>query len=253
MYTEDLMNHKHTIATIRTKFQSEISFMLKHHRHIPYVFGEVGSALSGTTLTDNSLGTALWTADFMLHSMSLGVKGVNMQLGTNFDIASWQPVDTPSKPAQVHGNFYGQLFVADFIGTEGNLQIAPLKELPSAQHPNIVGYAGYNSNKLSKLAILDLQFWQNRHSSSLTRPSQNFTVTVGDDVKEVRVERLTSPNGATAFQQSITWAGDRWGKERNGVAQKVRNDTTLHQVDGGKVENVNVKASEAVLLTLLRN
>ena len=244
------MNHNKTVNTMRNKFQSDIAYV-NNSQHIPYIFGEVGSALGGSQQVDSSLGTALWTADFMLHAMTLGVAGVNMQLGNDYGIAAWQPVDTPNKPAQVHGNFYGHVFVADFIGTKGDLQVAALEELPSARHPHFVGYAGYNSGKLSKVAILNMLFWDT--DSTDHRPSQNLTVVVGRDIDQVRVDRLASSLGATAFQQNITWADQRWTKETNGMPVNAGNSTAVRQVKNGTVEDVNINASEGILLTLLRS
>lgn len=246
-----LMNHTHTVDQVQTQFQSDINFMHANFSKIPYILGEVGSSLqpgSPTVVTiDQGLGNALWTVDFLLHAMTVGVARVNMQLG-NFAFSAWEPTDTT---APVRGNFYGHVFVADFIGTQGALSVAPLAALPSAQHPNLVGYVGYAAGALSKLALLDLAFWVEGNATG-ARPTQNFTLDVGADVTQVKVERLTAPGGATALQPNITWAGNLWSQESNGLPQLMKNDTAIQQVINGTVKGVTIQASEALLLTLMR-
>lgn len=246
------MNHSHTVDQVQTQFQSDINFMHANFSNVPYILGEVGSSLQpgspAVTIIDQSLGNALWTADFLLHAMTVGIARVNMQLG-NFAFSAWEPADTA---ASVRGNFYGHVFVADFIGTQGALSVAPLAALPSAQHPNLVGYAGYSAGALSKLALLDLAFWAQGNSTG-ARPTRNFTLDVGANVTQIKVERLTSPEGATALQPNITWAGNLWSRESNGLPQLVKNDTTIRQVVNGTVDGVAIQASEALLLTLMRD
>ena len=186
----------------------------------------------------------------MLHAMTMGIARVNMQLG-NFDFSAWLPTGKTSLGnTEVRGNFYGHVFLADFIGTEGNLSVAPLEAIPNATYPNLIGYARYHSNVLSKIALLDLWFWKS--SPSTPCPEQKFDIVIGNDVQQVKVERLASPDGS-ALQPNITWAGYLWSSTNNGLPQMVKDDTTILQVNNGLVQNVGIQASEGLLLTLTRN
>lgn len=60
-----------------------------------------------------------------------------MQLGTKFAFSPWQPIETTlneqRRPAQTLGSFYGNLFVAELIGKQRDLQVAEFgSRLPSS-------------------------------------------------------------------------------------------------------------------------
>ncbi|KAK7471205.1 hypothetical protein VKT23_002614 [Stygiomarasmius scandens] len=243
--TNVLMNHTNTVSTMRSAFQAAINSS-HSHGNTPFVLGEVGSALEGGFVLGNSLGAALWTVDFMLHSMTMGIKRVSMQLGTNFDFPSWQPITVANgRPAAVHGNFYGQVFVADFIGKEGNLSITALS---TDGHPNVVPYAGYNSGRLSKVAIIDLQAYDDDDD----RPTRDINLTGLDDgIQRVRVGRLTALGGSTT-QEGVTWAGKQWTKASNGTAVGPDETVVLDVKNGSPVGIVTIRASEALLVEIVR-
>lgn len=212
----------------------------------------MGSAIGGdddTTNTDlyGTLGAALWTLDFLLYGMSIGIARVSMQLGTNFRMSAWQPVDD-KRPKAVHGNYYGLIAGAAFVGGDGDLQVRPLDAVDG--HPDIVGYAGYHGGKLSKIAVLNLDVW---NGGTADRPAKDVALAqLGDDVNEVRVSRLTAPLGATA-DTGITWAGKRWTAENNGTEYADgEKPVTIDVQDGAPARNVVVKASEAVMVEILR-
>ncbi|GME22790.1 Glycoside hydrolase family 79 protein [Neofusicoccum parvum] len=246
--TYELMTHSVTVQKMENKFRHNIDFA-HNHSGTPFVLGEVGSAIGGNGDPNpnlyGTLGAALWTLDFLLYGMTMGIHRVSMQLGTGFKIAAWQPINGKA----VHGNFYGLAAGADFIGSAGNLKIQPLD---LTGHPNVVGYAGYNGGELSKVAVLNLNFWNGEEESG-KRGQRDINLTdLPDEVKRVRVSRLTGAN-ATA-EEGITWAGKRWTAENDGKEyQDGEKPVTLDVKNNSPVGNVTVKASEAILVEMLKN
>ena len=232
---------------METKFRHNLNFLKK--RNIPMILGEVGTVLSTSTKNENqdlynSLGSALWTLDFLLYGMSMGIERVSMQMSTTFKISAWRP----TKGKAVHGSFYGLVAGADFIGVLGNLQI---RHLSTDGHRNIAGYAGYNAGKLSRVVVLNLNPW-NRTAAHPERPTRNVDLSgLGDDVKRLRISRLTAPDGVA--DQNITWAGKRWTAEDDGKEYQDGERPVIIEVrNGAPVRNVTVWASEAVLVEVLR-
>ncbi|KAL1622699.1 hypothetical protein SLS54_004717 [Diplodia seriata] len=253
---DDLLNHSGTVAEIHSKFAANMAAAASHG--VPFILGEVGAAINTGQGDPNpalygTLGGSLWALDFLLHGMTLGMARVSMQLGTNFRMSAWQPVANPGHPIAVHGNYYGLVAGAAFVGGDGDgdLQIRALDGLD--EHPNVVGYAGYHDGKLSKVAVLNLNVWNEGNAANNSRPEKEVSLTaLGDDVASVRVSRLTAPGGAAA-NSSITWAGKRWTAENNGTEYADGEAPVTIGVEGGKPKrNVVVKASEAVLVELLR-
>ncbi|KAF7341911.1 Glycoside hydrolase family 79 protein [Mycena sanguinolenta] len=190
---DQLLTHSTTVSKMEQNFRANVEF--SHAHNISFVLGEVGPALGGNGTINpelfGTLGGALWSLDFLLYGMSMGISRVSMQQGTNFRMSAWQAVDGgKGHPEAVHGNFYGLVAGADFIGTAGDLKI---RTLPS-NDADIVAYAGYNAEKLTKIAVLNLQVWNQGDGH---RPERNITLTkLGADVKTVRMSRLTSGGGA---------------------------------------------------------
>ncbi|KAF9630695.1 putative glycoside hydrolase family 79 protein [Lasiodiplodia theobromae] len=248
---EELLTHSTTVSRIQGKFAANLAFA--KNRSIPFILGEVGSAIGADGKANpalyDTLGAALWTLDFLLYGMTIGIARVSMQLGTNFRISAWQPVDKPpNHPQAVHGNYYGLVAGAAFIGGGGDLQVSPLDAVDG--HPDVVGYAGYHGGRLSKIAVLNLDVW---NGGNTERPAKHISLSrLGDDVNEVRVSRLTAPLGATA-DTGITWAGRRWTAENNGTEYADgERPVTIGVQDGAPARNIVVKASEAVVVEILR-
>lgn len=202
----------------------------------------------------DTLGAALWTLDFLLYGMSIGIARVSMQLGTNFRISAWQPVDKANHPQAVHGNYYGLAAAAAFVGGAGDLQVSPLAAAADGHPDVVVGYAGYHGGKLSKIAVLNLDVWNSSGDAEEERPAEHVSLSeLGDDVNEVRVSRLTAPLGATA-DTGITWAGRRWTAENNGTEYADgEKPVTIGVQNGTLARNIVVKASEAVVVEILRD
>ncbi|KAK8204023.1 hypothetical protein IWZ01DRAFT_560892 [Phyllosticta capitalensis] len=246
-----LMNHRETVTQSDRRFKDRIQYMKRAHPDIPFVIGEAAASLGNNSGIPDydlaaSLGTALWTIDWILYTMTLGAKRVNMQLGTRFAFSPWQPIEATIggrlRPAQTLGSFYGNVFVAELIGREKDLQVA---EFGSGDQ-DVVGYGAYNSGVLSKVALVDLQLW--RRSFMTPRPNVTVTLT-GLDAQRVRVEKLTGPDGG-AQAEEIRWAGKQWTAQSEGLPVVVGGGSESVEVRGGSVD-VLIQASEALLLSLL--
>lgn len=173
-----------------------------------------------------------------------------MQLGSRFPFSPWlgstTTINNATLPPQTLGSFYGNVFVADFIGDAGHLQIA---ELQVDDDENISAYAAYNDAELTKIAIVNLELW--RESYNAPRPNKTLQLTGLDGVKSVKVQRLTGPD-AGAQAPDITWAGTQWTAESKGLAVVVDDDDSYEvEVDGEKGSvQVTCQASEALLLSI---
>ncbi|KAL1641950.1 hypothetical protein SLS58_005786 [Diplodia intermedia] len=260
-----LMNKEAIRSKTDARFKDRIAYMKSAHPDIPFLIAEAASALgNGTGIRDfdltASLGTALWTVDWLLYAATLGVARVNMQLGSRFPFSPWLGAATTINNAtlapQTLGSFYGNVFVADFIGAAaGALQVA---ELDTAGDANVSAYAAYNSGSLASVAVVNLELW--RESYGTARPCKTVELSLADHhqyqnvssaVKEVRVRRLTGPDGG-AQAPDITWAGTQWTRESNGLPVVVDEESFAVEVDGetGSVR-VRCQASEALLISII--
>ncbi|EKG14417.1 Glycoside hydrolase superfamily [Macrophomina phaseolina MS6] len=249
-----LMNKTAIRSFTDARFKERIEYMRSTYPDIPFLIAEVGSALgNGTGIRDfdltASLGTALWTVDWLLYAVTIGVTRVNMQLGSRFPFSPWlgstTVINNQTLPPQTLGSFYGNVFVADFIGSDGNFRVAEL----SVDDDNISAYAGYHSDKLTKIALVNLELW--RESYGTERPVSSVTLRGLEGVKAVRVQKLTGPDGGSQAKD-ITWAGTQWTAESTGLPVAVRDDSVLVIVESGSVE-ICIQASEAVLVSFVPN
>lgn len=217
---------------------------------IPFDFGEVGCAPGGipddTNILERSFGAALWQVDFMLYSMSVGVNRVHIQSGYGFEFSLWQPEEFDYQPAAVYANYYAHLFVADFISASGAMQALELPVTPTSD--TLTAYAAYEHGSLQRLALINMDYYDGNTTSSSDRPSQTLTIAVPSSVHSVTVHALTAPSGATALDTAdITWAGQTYTLDNEGMAQTVGNASTVVQVQNGYV-SIPVLASEAVIV-----
>ncbi|KAI5455612.1 hypothetical protein BGZ63DRAFT_429703 [Mariannaea sp. PMI_226] len=241
-----LMNHSYVKAGVDT-YQHNLQYTLQNWPHIQINFGESGRyttiANAQTKSTDDSegiFGAALWTADYLLYLMSLGVTRVNMQLGKVFGYVAWHPVFYDDIVPQVRSPYYGHLFVSDFMGGSKVFRVI---EVPTDDDLLAV-YAGYENNHLKRVAIINFDIWQGEGC----RTYRTFTIQAPPGARTGRVQTLTSSKGATA-NDTFYWAGHSWSYESNGKARKVHGlqEYQNSPVFNGKLK-VNVGASEAVMV-----
>lgn len=244
-----LMSHS-AITGHLDLFRPAIDWLKENKPEIPYIMSEIGNSLNPTH--DYSyqavLGSALWQVDFQLYSLSIGIARFNFQqiMHSGFDL--WLPVASNGSQPQVFASYYAQPFVTDFVGSSGAAQVAQL-DITGEATGNWAGYATFEDGVPKRLAIVSLDYW-NSSSSTAERAGQAVTIGVPDGVTSVTVDLLSSPLGAGASADTITYGGSQWtyeslGKEVTGV----RNDTVTLAVKDGEVV-VTIYQSSAVLVHL---
>ncbi|KUI60591.1 Beta-glucuronidase [Cytospora mali] len=244
-----LMSHS-AITGHLDLFKPAINWLKENKPDIPYIMSEIGNSLNPTH--DYSyqavLGSALWQVDFQLYSLAIGIARFNFQQIMHSGYDMWLPVASNGSQPQVFASYYAQPFVTDFVGSSGKTQIAQL-DIEDEATGNWAGYAAFEDGVPKRLAFLNLNYW-NSSSSTAVRASQTITIAVPDGVTSVTVDLLSSPLGAGASADTITYGGSQWtyeslGKEVRGV----RNDTQTLAVEDGEV-TVTINQSSAVLLHL---
>jgi hypothetical protein len=231
------------------QFKRRIDWLKANKPDIPFILSEVGNSLKATNSYQYQarLGSALWQLDHYLYSMSIGVARINYQQIMHAGYDMWLPVASAGMEAQVFANFYSQPFVADFIGTSGAATVQKLDISGGSTKPNLAAYGAFESGVLKRVAIANLQYW-NETSSGTTRPTTSIAISVPAGTTQVTVDKLGSPVGAGAGADTITYAGSQWTYESLGVeVQGVRNDSsTVEAVNS--VVTVSVYDSEALLI-----
>lgn len=259
-----LLNHTDTVSHL-TNFTSSINYLSTtapyKFQNISFVIGEVGSALNGqlangTQLNDfaleSVLGSAVWTVDFLLYSLSIGVGRVSLQQITGGGFDGWQPIayDTTlyglEQPA-VKPNYYGYLLAADFIGnrTSAGVQVANI----DLHSESAAAYAAYEGGALERVVVVNTQYWLS--ASGAVRPSTTFQLSVPEGVSSVRVDKLQGPGDAESVD-GITYAGQSYSYQSGGAATAANDGgSEVLSVANGQL-SLTVPAVEAWLVTLLR-
>lgn len=244
-----LMTHS-SIAERLDLFKPAIQWLQENNPDIDYIISEIGNSLNPTH--DYSyqavLGSALWQVDFQLYALSIGVKRFNFQqiMHSGFDL--WLPQASGDSEPQVFASYYAQPFVTDLVGSSGQAQVAQLA-LSDESTGNWAAYAAFEGGAPVRLAVLNLNYW-NSSSSTSDRASQTLSISVPDNVTSVTVDLLSSPEGAGASADTITYGGSQWTYESLGLeVTGVRNDTETLAVDNGQV-SVTIYQSSAVLIHL---
>lgn len=245
-----LMSHS-AIAAHLDLFRGAIDWLKANKPDVPYILSEIGNSLNPTH--DYSyqavLGSALWQVDLQLYSLSIGIARFNFQqiMHSGFDL--WLPQASGDSEPQVFASFYAQPFVTDFVGSSGVAQVASL-QVSDDSTGNIAGYAAFENGAPQRLAIVNLDYW-NSSSSTTARTAANVSVSLPANVTSVTVDKLSSPLGAGASADSITYAGSQWTYESNGLeVTGVRDDSETLAVTNGQVY-ISVNQSSAVLVRLV--
>ena len=185
------------------------------------------------------------TSCILLTPIQQNVTRVNMQQGSGMAFAEWTSEG-------LNGGWYGHVFVADFIGNNTNNKLR-VKELSNIRRetgdPYMVGYAGFEDDKLTKVALANLRLWNGTsNSAEASRPSTRLKLylTGVQDGTVATIRHLTGPNGSAS--SNITWSGLDWPLSKNGSETTVKNDTIITKIQGGQLE-VLVNATQAILVT----
>lgn len=231
--------------------QSRIDWLRENRPDLPFIINEIGNSLEPTNSYQYQarLGSALWAVDFTLYSLSIGVKRFNFQqiMHSGFDL--WLPVASAGFDPRVFATFYAMPFLGDFVGKSGKTTVTKIDLAGGSVAPNLVAYAAFEDGSPQRLAIVNLDYW-NRTSSDIERPVPIVSFNLPDEIDSVRVTRLSSPDGAGADVDTITYAGSQWTYESLGEeVEGVRDDTEDVEVEDGQI-SIEVPSSEAVIIYL---
>lgn len=165
-----------------------------------------------------------------------------MQQGDHMSFAEWTP-------KALQASWYGHVFTADFIGnnTGKSLRVKELNELPNkTSNPHLAGYAGYEDEKLAKIALVNLQFWNGSEDANKPHTTVELNLAGVSDGTHVTVRRLTGPNSTAS--QNITWAGLDWPYAKQGQETRIKTDT-IEKLVHNEIVAVDIRATEALLLS----
>jgi hypothetical protein len=244
-----LMSHS-AISSRLDFLRPAIAWLKENKPQIPYIMSEVGNSLNPTH--DYSyqavLGSALWQLDFQLYSLCIGIARFNFQQIMHSGYDMWLPVASRGLEPQVFANYYAQPFVTDLVGSSGKSRVSQL-DISNEATGNCAAYAAFEDDAPKRLAIVNLNYW-NSSSSKSEREGQTITVSVPAGINSVTVDLLSSPLGAGASANTITYGGSQWTYESLGKeVMGVRNDTQTLAVEHGQV-NITIFESSAVLVHL---
>ncbi|CAM1507950.1 Fc.00g047980.m01.CDS01 [Cosmosporella sp. VM-42] len=242
-----LLNHTFTVSRTADFFKKAMRTVKNKDKAIKFIIDEVGNAdvdasEEQVAHLSRSLGSAVWTVDWMLYAMTLNITGVNMQQGSHMAFAEWVP-------SSLQGGWYGHVFVTDFIGndTSNQLQVKELKTIrKQSGNPHLVGYAGFEHGNLAKVALLNLQRWGGKPEGPRPSAEVSLELTGVPDGTAATIRRLTGPNSIAL--SNITWAGLDWPRSKDGAETKVKDNTVTKKVRNGKLDVV-VNATEAILVS----
>lgn len=231
------MNHTNVIQALTPHV--ELNALNRQSGRI-YTMGETNSISGdGSHGVSDVFGSALWLVDYALYVASQNITRIHFHQGTGYRYASWLPIYYKGVGPTVKPPYYGNIFVAKFLGSSGTrvINIDLSSEYNSA-------YAAYEHGRLSKLAIID--FHEYNPGDSATRPSSTFEI-ASNSFKSATLEFLTAP-GAT-FNTSITVGDVSYDYDlAKGRGVKVGNTTKkVKPVDG--VFEIPLSYSEAVIVT----
>ena len=231
------MNHTNVIQALTPHV--ELNAFHRQNGRI-YTMGETNSISGdGSHGVSDVFGSALWLVDYALYVASQNISRIHFHQGTGYRYASWLPIYHEGVGPTVKPPYYGNIFVAKFLGPSGtqvnNIDLS--SEYDSA-------YAAYENGRLAKLAIID--FHEYNPTNSSIRPSSIFEVASGS-FTSATLEYFTAP-GAT-FNTSITVAGLSYDYDlAKGRGVKVTNTTQIITAERG-VFKIPLSYSEAVLVT----
>lgn len=236
-------------------FKCQLSWLKANRPDLPFVLSEVGNSLMSSHMPEYQarLGSALWQVDFYLYAMELGVARVNYQqmFANTYQPIMWQPVEYLGVAPHVTPNFYSQPLIADFIGSSGTTTMTQLNITSTEEVANVSAYAAFEDGSPKRVALVNLNYW-NQTSSGTDRPSVSIDISIPSElgVTTVTVEYLSSPLGAGADADTVTYAGSQWTYESLGTEiTGVRNDTeTVAVVDD--IATITLSSSSAALLSL---
>ena len=252
-----LLNHTFTVNAAFF-LRSSKNFLALTHPNIPLILGEIGSGLAGgnenktvVRQIESSQGTALWTLDFHLYCMSIGIGGISDQVGsTDWNFAPFNSRPSHDVPTAVRPTWYGMVAAVDFIGNDTSKETRVSHLPPTSKNRSITAYASYRGNDTSRIALLNMRLWDPSISPGSMRPEVTVQLKgLPPGVRSVQVKRLTGPGALQTG--NVTWGGESWSFHSRGRPVRVGRGVEVLAVEHGAVD-VSVGATEAAVVSLER-
>lgn len=208
---------------------------------LPYVIGETNSiACQGLAGVSDVFGAAVWSVDYALYSASVNVSNMYWHMGTGYRYSAWQATQNGTTAPGPRPLYYGNWMVATALGNS-KAQVVPIVNTTS-----LAGYAIYSgkqrSSGLKSIVLVNMDVYNSTSTPVTSRTSVDFKIPeqLGGINCKASVRRLSAA-GAEA-QTGITFAGRTVGLDGS-----ISGYESKERVENGVV---NVKASEAVLISL---
>ncbi|KAF2102196.1 family 79 glycoside hydrolase [Rhizodiscina lignyota] len=208
-----------------------------------FTIGETNSISGqGAFNVSDVFGAALWEIDYSLLIAANNISRIHLHQGTSYRYGSWQPIEVNGTGPLTKPAYYGNVFVARFLGNSGDTQIA---NFPLEGEHN-VAYAAYDGGKLARLAFLNMLEYNG--TSQGTRPTTCFSFEAPKGCGSAKLTRLTAPMATS--NDTITFGGYAYDyKYAKGKPVKLFEANERISPQKGAF-NVEVGASEAVIISL---
>lgn len=243
----DVMSH-HMMISSSARIANAARFFQTYGK-VDYVVDELNVLNGAANLTfSSSLGTALASVDFMMYAMTLGVKRVHFEQVYGSNQALWIPSTSGSSTAQTHSGYYALIAASEFIGgTTGNTKVQQIAPSGGNDGLTFSAYVAYNGDTPHRVALLNLNYWDQSEGSQRPQPTVKVT-DISPDVSKVTVEYLTNPGGAAQNADQTTFGGSQWPFSSLGVERKgVQNTTIQVQVTDGVAQIPSPYSSIAIV------
>lgn len=238
------MNHTANAANV-SQYHDMVQTCSDYDPPVPFVLGETNSNSWNLNMQHmiGVFGSALWLIDHLLLGMAANITRYNLIQGTTFSYTGWVPVAHQGREPYVRPPLYGQIFAADALGLQDEVQIKTIEGLPW----NVSAYGIYESGRLARYAVVNYDEWNS--TTTYERPSQEIVLSVPCGVDSVRVRRLTG-DGASA-DQGIQWAGQSWNYTDGRLVEKGVQQVEILKAAKGKL-SLELESTSAILVDLLR-
>lgn len=229
------------------RFKSSIAYLKENHPSIPLILGEIGDVLGKEANGQNdlalsaSLGSAVWTANWMLYCMTIGIDRIETQLAHGSQFSPWQPITNNRTTAGVTGPFYGLLMIADLVESSSKgLKVAQI----NSGNDRVTAYGAYDGGDLSSILLFNTELWTVNDKTK--RPSQSITLKLPEGTTSATVKRLSGHGGEELLRMS--WAGQRW-EYPSGLPTIVAKQEEALTLKNGVV-TLTVPATEGAMVVL---
>ncbi|XPS81363.1 hypothetical protein M3J09_013301 [Ascochyta lentis] len=208
---------------------------------LSYVIGETNSiACQGLAGASDVFGAAMWSIDYAFYAASLNVSSMYWHMGTGYRYSAWQAPQNGTTTLGPRPLYYGNWFIATALG-HSDARVVPIVNTTS-----LAGYAIYSSKRhrseLKSIVLVNMEVFNSTSTPASQRSSVDFALPeqLGGKRCQGSVRRLTA--AGAEVRDGIIFAG-----------RKVGLDGTINGHESKELVArgvVNVKASEAVLVTL---